>query len=211
MARKLKPFKVDRVVNAKTRVSVDIFLDRNKQTFFGMIGPTKIEAATAKECKALVLAALRDYSGLIWKPFLWIEVESKDRSHHHRIHNYAGGQCRVAVRFARFMGAKAVDGKWVEKPFDEDVHTHSPFKDEYLMKFWARGDNLPDGVIAYSEEAWASLQDIERRMNELGRQLLRVIDGEFLMLRGRDLISKVLPAPSKSSRKSKSKTKGPRR
>jgi hypothetical protein len=172
MPRKLKPYKVDEVLNPKTGIKVDIMLDRNDKVFFGMVGPTRIEAPTAEECEKAVRKALRDYTGLEWQSF--IIVDSEGGESHWRTSGHETRNANVSLRFHRLYGAKTVDGTWVQKPFEEDAPGGSyHFDAEHYMRRWWRGDD--ESTIPYTDEAWATLNTMRDRIEGIAEFLKELI------------------------------------
>lgn len=180
MPRQLKPYKVD-TVHARGRGSVDIFLNREEKTFFGMVGPTRIEAATAQECKDLVHKALREFEGLVWLRYIEISVD-------HWGGHYTHGRCRTAkgevgISCFRFEVAKTLDGSWVSRPFFEDLHPEFQDKkrhDAETQPWWIRGSDegqiddpllVVDGLILYSDQAWDTLGDFIQAINVIGDRI----------------------------------------
>lgn len=196
MPRKLKPYKVDHVGNQKTGVNVEIMLDRDSQTFFGMVGTIRIEAESAKACKTAVNKALRDYTGMDWQPYIIIGSFRWDG--HSTVNGYEESRTEISLKFHRLLGAKAVDGSWSSKPFEEDAPGGDGyhFKEEHYINRWYRPDEDDDynydneRVIPYTKEAWDTLLRMQTRIEEVGaflRDLFKRDDIEMLLNEGRDL------------------------
>ena len=184
MARKLKPYKVDQVHNEKTRITVEIMLDRETNTFFAMIGATKIEKDTAKECRDAVWVMLRDYTGLEWSSYIIIEHDYWDGRASVGLHEQTRGE--VTLAFHRLHGAKISDKRWTSVPFEEDLPSKTyHFGQDHYMHGWDRSDD--ECVIPYSEEAWATLNLMIAKINELSNWL-----GKFTK---RDDLIKLLSNP----------------
>lgn len=171
MARKLKPYEVDQVHNSKTGIMVKIMLDRNSNTFFGMVGPVRFDSVTAEDCKKKVRAALNDYTGLDWQPYIHIEIAGGEYglcSDGHKPKT-----ARVSLEFYRLYGAKTVDGTWTQKKFEEDMPGHKRHSDDdsFYMSRWYRRTDDDSNIIPYTEEAWATLHVMRGRINDIAKGL----------------------------------------
>ena len=163
MARPLKPYKVDKVWNHQTGVSVDIMLDRDSCEFFGVVGGKRFTFKTASDCKREIRKLLHGYDGLKWRKFIEIEMSSVEDSYE----NYAEfgletPSFNADFQIRRFEGAKSADKTWVQQPFKEDLEHQ-----ESAIKQWPRRKCSGRAVLPYSEKAWATLNEIIVRLREL--------------------------------------------
>jgi hypothetical protein len=168
MTRKLKPYKIERVTNQKTGIGVDIMLDREDQTFFGMVGPTRIEGETAAGCKRLVRKALKDFTGLQWGAFIVIDHAGGDAHEWHSKHKAEAAH--VELRYHRLLGARTIEGTWVERPFEEDTPGGYHFGQDRYVNRWHRDDES-GSILPYTEAAWGTLCMMRSRIEEIATYL----------------------------------------
>jgi len=210
MARKLKPYKVD-TISVHARGSYDMFLDREDHVFFGMVGPTRIEAKTAEECRGLLYQAAKEFKGLEWRRFIMVDGQGW---HGHATYNGHEQHCsQVNVGFHRFEAAKTLDGSWVERPFMEDLHpdVQNERRQEHDTSRWIEGREHKDpigkikGLIEYSDEAWATLNQFKAALDAIAGRIEAMIAGPDLNNRLRAGVQKLLAPPAETKRRGKKK------
>lgn len=203
MSRKLKPYKVDTIHTRKG--TVDMFLDREDKIFFGMIGPTRVQAITAEECRKKLYKAMSDWDGLVWKQYIHLQAESHLDGHYSHS-GFDADNVSLNMHFYRFEGAQTLDGKWVCRRFKEDTRGGEKWYDPEKMDPWYRDLEEEEDLIPYSEEAWAALQKIKGALAIAGDQLKTLACAKNLP----QLIAggvKLLQAPEKPSKKKKKRRK----
>ncbi len=203
MARKLKPYKVDQVVNQTTGIKVDIMLDREDKTFFGMVGESRIGAQTAKECMGKVRELLKDFTGMVWEPY--IVVSSSGGSSHHTYDGHQSENASVQLVFHRLLGAETVEKTWVQLPFEEDAPGGSyHFGPDHYTERWWRGKDTSVAIIPYTEEAWSTLGMMRDRINDIAAFLEKLVGRkDFEKLLNNPKGNLLLGAPKPTKRKTK--------
>lgn len=163
MVRPLKPYKVDRVHNHKTGISVDIMLDRDSCEFFGVVGGKRFTYKTASECKREVRKMISGYEGLKWRKFIEIKMTSVNDVYSNRAEFGLETPCFDAnFQIRRFEGARSVDETWVQRPFKEDLE----HQDSAIQR-WPKHKCDGGAIVVYSEAAWKTLNEIIVRLGDL--------------------------------------------
>lgn len=72
MPRKLKPTKLEPFYNSNYGVTVDIYLDRNTNEFYGDFGGERIKATSYEACRAKIHKIVEDSINLDWIPVIAI-------------------------------------------------------------------------------------------------------------------------------------------
>ena len=185
MARTLKPYKVSSVTNSRTGVCIDIFLDRELKTFFGVVGNVKIGADTEQECENKIAKVLQDYSGLDWKKYIQIDFSVGENCKSYDHFGNVVPKFEGDLRIARLEGAESIQGTWMQRPFKKD----SDWQDQ-KMKRWHTKEQILRGqkrhgivLIPYTRQAWRLLNEIINRLTATMDQLIEFLKEDDLELK----------------------------
>lgn len=187
MGRTLKPYKVDEIKDPKSKVVVDIFLDRNEKDFFGVVQNETVRAKTAEECGNQVRARLEEARKFEWRSLIEITFPSTRR--------YNRVEGAVGVEFDRYQIAQTPTGDWIQRPYyspEEETDLQKPVKEtgrwhglsEKNQKRHDRqsGSDIRDyhppregeegrTEIPYTEEAWRALNDLRAQLKVVQEKL----------------------------------------
>lgn len=195
MARALKPLKVDSVHSDKAKATVEVFLDRNENTFFATVQGKKLTAPTVEEVKKKTREMLTAWKPLEWKQVIQLRVDDWD------LHSGQGGyvperRAHLSFRFERKEIAESFSGAgWLERPFPEDKGEHAEARVEADPLYYSqtcRKDELED-QIPYSDEAWAVLMGLIDATEKAKEKLKAMFDPKtqgrlLLQLAGQPLL-----------------------
>jgi len=179
MARLLKPQKVDSIYDNRTRMTIDLWLNRNENTFFATVGTDEIKAAAIHELKEKVRGHLaRMDVDVVWSRFIYLHVrEPNDSSWPSRKNTTR----EIEFSFRR-MEVATITGfqsrpRRVERPFDEDIEdaARESRKRNPLWDVDTCHDDEAD-LFPYTEELWASVNSIADGLERARERLTKLCD-----------------------------------
>lgn len=208
MPRTLKPQKVGEVRHDKTRMVVDIMLDRNKLDFFAKVGTEEIREDTAPKCKEAVLEKMASMVQYKWEPMIIVRHDNHrpDPKERWRSHSDDARYTRAQVefKFRRLERSPSPSGKgFVERKHILDVNA----SDEYEMKRREEEQDVQNfamwemefEIVPYTEETWNGLMRLHASIERANDQLTVLLGAkdklaETLMKMGQGFIPPQLTA-----------------
>jgi len=182
MPRRLKPYKVDSVIDAKTGIKFDICLDRETKTFFADIKGICVEAAQADECKAAAFAKIREMVKYEWKKIVVVDS-----------HRHFTPEDSLQLSFQVYEIAStsfANKEAWVERSVG--------FSNEepYITPYHGPTENNPGHgtyILPWSEEVVTALEMIQERIALVQDQLRQLLGSEDAPRILKSAVDRILP------------------
>ena len=225
MSRLLKPQVMETIKNHRSGDTCDLMLDRNRKTFFAEWQGERFEDATASKVEQWIREVLESSVKVIWIPIVEIEIARNDD----RFISDTKPEARLAIKLQRYYVARMRSGEakrsnW-ELPrigqykdlTDDEIRMRT--MERHIAKFrdidnviqlphWISSPGNYNGVyitirrgyLAYSEELWEGLSQIQRSLEVLAiklEELVRMPVGqERIMAAGGRIIAARLPEPA---------------
>lgn len=190
MPRPLKPYKVDVAYCHRLSRHAEVFFDRDKKDFFGIVDGKTLRANTLAGCVETLTTYMNNHQELVWHPEIWVSISKTHFGHANRHEEH---DAQLEFNFFRLEVAKAKDGEtdlerpWFNrgKEFDEpepadwQIEKRKTGADIQTIYKHSRGDfRLP-----YTEEAWAGLlllKEATRQASTRLEELIRTGREKFL-------------------------------
>lgn len=176
--RQRKPQKVDTISLGRSRMAVDLFLDRNSLDFFAKLGLETVRDPTVEGLRAKAREAWANWQPEVWDEFIFVSVGGSVGAQ-----DFVGrGQTQNAsmdIHFYRREVATRLDGEKVERVHRLDREERirklpSKYRQkerEHLetdvAKHWAPEDYVQ---LAYSDAAWSNLCLLRDQLAEMAAQ-----------------------------------------
>jgi hypothetical protein len=174
--RPLKPLSVGSVTLQGSRMTAEVFLDRDRLDFFAKVGETTVRGETADACKSATRRALETFGGFVWEKLIEASIDDMPQWNH----SSKDGKPRhfeMKGTFSRFERAKKAiitPGRslYLRRPFLEDLDENDQeeqLKEElrFSSEWHDQADNEyikpeeRDLVIPYTPGLWSALLAIE--------------------------------------------------
>lgn len=195
MPRKLKPYKVSEVRHSNSGRVVEIFLDRETKTFYGVVDGVTVGSATEAECKSLIYKKCEEIATYEWKKIIVARTQSSWRMDD-------GGSVRLKFsvhEIARKPGgdARRTTTAWIERTEWNMGGTPWILKDYHGETESGAASGVY--VLPYSEPVENALKDIQQRIQLLRERLCELLGSDDAVARLVSTAGGLLPAGGEES------------
>lgn len=191
MPRQLKPYLIGEVTDARSRVTVQVYLDRNAEpkVFFGEVSGERVQADSESGCRQAILAKLHEVVRYEWRRVIVV---------------HTGGETAwdrgLRVEYRVHEIAERPPGATAYRPYAERRTAMMPSgPHESVSDYTGPTESDPAKgtfVLPHSDVTVAALDDLRDRMETLEARLREILgaDNAPALLAG--MVARLLPAAS---------------
>jgi hypothetical protein len=182
MPRSLKPYKVDVAYSPRLSRHADVFFDRDKKDFFGIVDGKTLRADTLAGCVETLATYMNNHQELVWHPEIWVTISKMNFGHANRHEEH---DAQLGFNFFRLEVAKVKDGESdLERPWlDRGKEFGEPEPEDWEIEKRKTGDDIQtiykhhrgDFHLPYTEDAWDGLLILKEATQQASARLEELI------------------------------------